>query len=397
MQPTSQPKPETEAARWDDDAFLDRLRDATDPVADEVVARLIADGGIAATREVFSLLTRDADPIPEAAPLELHRFFAETARLPAGTDPARLDRGEELYTRHAFVAALVLLCKSLPSGYSAPCLASVLSVSGDLRQHPYKRLMGVLQMLVNVTTQHGFEAQGAAVVTAQKMRLLHAGVRAVVPRYRPRHAERFGGPPVNHEDMLATIMGFSLLVIEGMQQLGVPLRADEAEDLYYPWRVFAQLCGLHPPGEPDSTERVPVTLAEATRFYDAYCRRHFATAAENPAGVRLARENLEMVRDLVPRILRLLGFGMLPRVYMQELLGTEGMRRVGLRPLLGHRLLMKLAPLLVQLWQRGVDDLPGHTADRVAQLVFHHMIVREWNGEVTFLVPDSRADLRHLA
>ena len=52
-------------------------------------------------------------------------------------------------------------------------------------------------------------------VTARKLRLLHAGVRTLVPRHRPDYAARFG-PPVNLEDMLATIMGFSYLAFQGM-------------------------------------------------------------------------------------------------------------------------------------------------------------------------------------
>ena len=82
-------------------------------------------------------------------------------------------------------------------------------------------------------------------VTAQKLRLLHAGIRRLATKYRPAYQARFG-VPVNHEDMLATIMAFSYLLVIGIERLGLPLSRTEAEDLYYLWRVFAVLMGIHP-------------------------------------------------------------------------------------------------------------------------------------------------------
>ena len=74
--------------------------------------------------------------------------------------------------------------------------------------------------------------------------------------------------PVNHEDMLATIMGFSWLLIDGVRRLDLPLGHDEAEDLYYLWRVFALLMGIHPPGRPHDDSLIPPTIADAAAFYD---------------------------------------------------------------------------------------------------------------------------------
>ena len=53
------------------------------------------------------------------------------------------------------------LASMTPDEIKQQTSGKVLPVSGDLQHHPYKRLMGVLQMLVNVTTRHGFEPEGA--------------------------------------------------------------------------------------------------------------------------------------------------------------------------------------------------------------------------------------------
>ena len=386
------------ATRWSDDAFLDTIRAQVDTQADEAAERLIADGGAAGTRDLFRHLASNEDRLPPGAPVPLVEFFGATGALPPGTDPARLERGEEVWMRNAFPAALVLLAKALPEGYSAPSFGEILHVSRNLEVHPYRRLLGVLQMVVNVSAPGGFTERGKAITSAQKMRLLHAALRVhVLPRHLPDFdAARFG-PAINKEDMLATVMGFSYLVVDGLRILGTPLPDGEAEDLYYVWRVFAQLVGIHPDGCPESAQYVPGNVGEAAEFYAAYKRRHYVDAAQNPKGVVLAHDNLNMLRDLMPRWWRLAGLGAVPRIYMQDLIGAEGCARVGIDPVFGHSLLKAALLRLVRLNHRVIDVVPARIDETVARLVFQGMINRSYDGQVTFLVPDTLADVRSLA
>ena len=71
------------------------------------------------------------------------------------------------------------------------------------------------------------------------------------------------GAPVNQEDRLATIMGFSYLLIDGIHRLGLPLQDEEAEDLYYLWHVFARLMGIRPEAGPHDASYIPPTIADA--------------------------------------------------------------------------------------------------------------------------------------
>jgi ER-bound oxygenase mpaB/B'/Rubber oxygenase, catalytic domain len=386
------------ATRWSDDAFLDEIRRHVDDRADACVTRLFAEGGAESTAALFRHLTSNRDRLPDSAPEALRVFFAETRQLPPGVDLARVGHGEETWMRHAFPAALVLLAKSLPEGYAAPSFGQILSLSGDLERRPYRRLLGVLQMVMNVSSPGGFGETGKAITTAQKMRLLHAGIRAhLIPRLQPPFdAARFG-PPINLEDMLATLMGFSYLVIDGLRILGAALKPDEEEDLYYLWRVFAQVVGIHPPGHPESGEWVPANVTEAAEFYAAFKRRHYVGPAQNPKGVVLARDNLRMLQDLLPRAWRLVGLGLAPRLYMWDLIGPEGCARVGITPVLGHRVLKAILLTVVRLSHRVIDDVPVRADDTLSRLLFQGMINRSWDGQVTFLIPDTLADLRKLA
>jgi len=52
---------------------------------------------------------------------------------------------------------------------------------------------------------------------------------------------------------------------------------------------------------------------------------------------------------------------------------------------------------LVRLSHRAIDDVPGRADESVSRLLFQGLINRSWKGEVTFLIPDTLADIRRLA
>ena len=172
-------------SKWSDDGFLDTMRALGDQAADDCAAKLVGDGDMAA---IFRHSDRNTKIFPADLPVPLRAYFESTGGLAAGVDLARIAHGEDTFQVHALPVALVLLARSLPEGYAAPNLARILSLSGDLDRHPYRRLLGVLQMVVDVTTVRGFQPGGDAIVTAQKLRLLHAGIRHVA-RKSPKMAD----------------------------------------------------------------------------------------------------------------------------------------------------------------------------------------------------------------
>ena len=378
-------------SKWSDDVFLDGLRRQGDPPADEAVARLIADRGGQSAGPIFKVLQANDTPLPADAPQPLKDFMAASAGLPPEIDRIRLPRGGEAFLRNALPSVVVLLASSLPRGYGAPCLCEILSISQDLERHPYGRLMGVVQLLVNISDADAFQPNGRAIVTAQKLRLLHAGVRTMVGRDRPGYQDKFG-TPVNHEDMLATIMGFSYLLIEGLHRLGVELKQQEAEDLYYIWRTFALLMGIHPDGQPHDDSYLPATLTEAGEFYTSYIRRNKTMPDQNPYGVLLTEVNLKMMEALIPRLSRLIGLGYAPRICMTELMTPLERARVGFTPLKGHRALKTLLGAMLRLGQRVEEHTP--LASRLARLLLQGMVAVDRRGEVSFSIPLTRLALR---
>ncbi len=392
--------------KWADDRFLNGLRQQGDDEADECFIQLRDELQEDDFSHLFQVLNTNAVIITDNIPKALHRFLNSAMKMPLvdalPIDGERVKRGQHVFMTHALPAAMVLLLKSLPEGYTAPNLSKVLALSENLSQRPYRRLLGVLQMVINVSSVGGFDSSGKARVTVPKIRLLHAAVRKIVREHLKEYETQYG-VPVNLEDMLGTVMGFSYLVITGLQQLNIGLLDDQAEDLYYLWRVFAQMMGLHPKDQPDSSEYVPRNLAEAQLFYDSYRRRHYVHAVDNPEGVELAATNLRMMNDLLPQTpLRRLGMGILPRIYMEELIGREGCKRIGIEPvrfLFATKWLIKtFPPVWSRLWS-VVDrvDPSDHLHANMSRMFFQGLINREFNGEITFHIPDTLAELKALA
>lgn len=374
--------------RWNG-AFLDILRSQGDPLADETFARLLADGEEARIGALFARLdTNDATP-PEKLFPTASAFFESTGGLPHDVDLKRIQNGEALFWKHAYSIALVLLTKSLPEGYAAPNLAQVLNLSGDLRMRTYKRLLATLQLVLNVSSCTGFGPNGRAVISAQKLRLLHAGTRYITRKARPQFEAQYG-VPVNQEDMLGTILGFSVLVLLGLRTLDAGLTKKEEEDFLYVWKIYGLMMGVHPPGEPHNMAYLPDDVADAEEFYRQYRRRHYVTASENPDGTALGKANLAMLTQMIPRPLRWLGFGIAPRLAMQELMGEEACARIGIAPVRGHALVKWLIITLHRILMPRRSRGPH----RLAMIIFHNMITGAYGGEVTFTVPASLDDLR---
>ena len=302
-------------AKWSDDIFLDELRRHVDVTADECVADLPRDNNYAS---LFAREGINKDSLPDDAPESLRNFFASTdmqllletdlGKFPKGVDFDRLKRGELVFLEHAFTFCLILLAKSLPEGYAAPCLSELLNLSGNLATKPYRRLLGTLQLVVDVSSVDGFRPAGRAIAAARQARLMHAGIRQFLPKLVPDYADRYGGSPINMEDMLGTIMGLSLLVIEGVPKLWNAPDRQQSEDYYYIWRAFAVAMGIHPPGMEGTDSWVPANLEDARAFYDSYQRRNYVhDPSKNPHGVALARENLRMLQHLLPQSLEKMG------------------------------------------------------------------------------------------
>lgn len=405
---------------WTNTSVLDQLRLLGDPAADDCAAALAREGATAAMlRPLFGALRKPDSMLPASAPAPLREFLANirtgTRRpdglpLPVWADRERILRGQRAFRETTLPSVLVMLCKSLPEGYAAPSMSKILNLSGELRARPFHRLMGTLQLLQDVGSPGSFEPGGVATVVAKEMRLLHAGVRtnvvreAMGDRAHDAFVEQYGRP-INQEDMMGTLLGFSTLVIEGLETLGIPFSKQEAEDYYHVWRVYGHLAGIRRPDLPDEADGMPGTIDEARAFYATY-HRHYVGAtdfsgdfrarsiAANPDGVALADAHVGMLKNVMPKFLQTLLGTTVARMYIHELTGDIGCARVGVSRVTGHRLLQLAVEDVPRLWKRLFSRLSPNEHIKASEWFFADLIGRAYSVPITYTVPRTVQDLR---
>jgi uncharacterized protein (DUF2236 family) len=307
------------------DAQLDLLRQQMDPLADAAVQAIYQQPGpvakgqghhatghqmLAQVNALLAKLQRNDAEVPAELPQPVRALFQADAHVgtaAGGWDEARLRRGAHFFERHGLTIATLLHLMSLPQTYAAAAGVKVLAFTSRMEQQTLRRILETGQMVFQVMDAKQLLDHGSGRRTVQKVRLLHAAVRRLILDSGQWNPE--WGQPVNQEDLLGTLMSFTVTIVEGLRILQLPYDESEAEDYYYRFLAVAQLLGLQ-------MEHVPKTLAEARPVAYAIARRHFRAS---PEGQRLTAALREMMQHLIPGTV----FDDVVPALMRKLLGEE--------------------------------------------------------------------------
>ncbi|SDI07576.1 hypothetical protein SAMN05192558_101739 [Actinokineospora alba] len=267
---------------------LDALRLEGDPLADAVIADLVATGQVDEVNAVLAEFRGNDTPIPENLPESVRSYLTATDDPPAWADLDRVARAYEFFADDGVHVASVLSFGAMVNCYAQPRPSRVLDLTHRLNQ-PHRRLSETSQFVVNLMAPNPFGSGGAFVPTIQKTRLIHAAVRHFVSQSPEWDAER-DGVPVCQQDLLGALLIFSVQVLEGMRRIGISVTEQEAADYYYVWRVTGALLGI-------KTDAMPETLAEAEHLNATLVR---ASYGPSPEGIKLTKGLLDLYRDLFP-------------------------------------------------------------------------------------------------
>ena len=301
-----------------DDRRLDELRTIGDPEADALAAALHAGHEQLDERDlVRAVLEQIGPPDRGAGRLEgLRDWLCGGPPLPDWVDRARVQAGQEFFCEWALPICTSLFCASLPTGYAAANGVQVLALTSDLATGDMRRRIAeTAQMLIDVMdlgthSPAALEPGGQGHVTARGVRLLHAVVRqaittspavthtcdeSVSPRWCPDW-----GLPINQEDLLGTLLTFSVVVLHALDRLGIPYDPDAAESYMHVWCVVGTILGVGP-------GLLPLTRSEAEDLAATIFHRQHAPSAAGRRlmGVLLTEMELSMPWGMrnVPRTL----------------------------------------------------------------------------------------------
>jgi hypothetical protein len=231
--------------------------------------------------------------------------------LPTWADDRLIAAGQRFFWRWPMPIATTLFCASLPMAYAAPRGARVLGATSRLSQRPMvaRRLAETGQMVFDAMrctdSGPGAAGLGPAVVpplalrpgsqgylTTRTIRLLHAVVRQGLLRatQEPWHPEVVG-LPVNQEDLLGTLLTFSVTVLDGLEELGVPVTRDEAAAYLHAWCAVGAVLGI-------DEELLPIELDDAHELALELAGREQAPSED---GTKLAGELLREMSLAMPK------------------------------------------------------------------------------------------------
>lgn len=290
------------AAVWSDE-YLDAMRSVGDPLADEVVATLLASDDERAVQRLMDTLVRNDQPPPEELPPAVRAYFAAEPVVPAEMQKSVV-AGEQFFAAHGPEILVALGCYSLPAAYAARKGVQVLYRTGFLARRPNRRLFETTQMVVDVLSPGGLGPNGRGLRTAQKVRLMHAAVRHLIraDTKQPWDAAALG-VPINQEDLAGTLMTFTQVVLDGLKTMRSTFTDAEAQAYLDAWRVVGGVMGLRP-------ELIPADLATARLATTTIQRRQIAASDEGKAMTAALLEFFEanlpgLLKDLPPALMRM--------------------------------------------------------------------------------------------
>ncbi|RYE72810.1 MAG: DUF2236 domain-containing protein [Oxalobacteraceae bacterium] len=288
--------------QWTDE-FLWQKRTQGDPLADGVINTLLATNQKGEVDQIFQMLARNRqfpnpafDALPDPVRTIVEDYFVRTRQLPAYAEPFKLMIAADVFRQHGPKMLMILLCKSLPLCYTCWRGAKVLYQTGRLRVHTEgptsqslgaftRRLMETAQFVVDVLTHNNFEQDGTAIVAAQKVRLMHATIRHFAQQ---RHWDiATYGVPINQQDMVGTLLSFGVVIIDGLEQLGITLTPEEREAYLHLWYVVGAMMGI-------DEDLLSEDEAACRYLMNAILAQQSAPSVE---GTELTQACIELMRD----------------------------------------------------------------------------------------------------
>lgn len=271
--------------RWSSEV-LGAARHRGDAPADAAVAGVYQSGDVPAVNALIRQIFENDDPVPPGLPAGVREYFAATAALPDWMEPSRIKTAQKLFEDHGIQITFGLFCSSLPQAYAGANGALVLQETGAMLSRVQQRIMETAQFLFDVLDPGGFGPDGRAVRSAQRVRLMHAGVRGLLlSRKAPLWNVPGRGLPINQEDLVGTLMTFSVVTFEAMRRFGVKASDREGDDWIHHWCVVGHLLGIE-------RELMPRSLRDAQDLMEGIRQRQWVKSEQ---GARLTAALCRMV------------------------------------------------------------------------------------------------------
>ena len=320
-------------ARSERQAFLDAIRTIGDPVTDPLIAQVFAAEGHEGLRRLNKWFLQAHNPDPwmlKRLPQPIRAFLEAPVGYPAWVDQERIEQAYEMFLKWGMQVLLLLFMKALPQFFANEGASQVFYQTKAFakdKQALLRFVIEMIQLLIDVMEPGnltdgiwrydipdqviepadaqlptgpeprprrkpaGAGSKGRGVLALQKLRLHHSIIRFYL--LNPVHSEPWKpawGTPINQEDLVASMLAFTLYNIEGFKKLDLKLTEHEQETTLMMWKMICFLLGLD--------ERLqPANLAEAQVLLKTIEARQSGPCV---AGTALTRQLIDVMRGFLP-------------------------------------------------------------------------------------------------
>ncbi|MCQ4035182.1 oxygenase MpaB family protein [Kaistella montana] len=149
----------------------------------------------------------------------------------------------ELSQRSGLNGLLVLRNFALLGGYYFANLTKPLVATGSLEKGAVHRLYNTLSFWVNVSRTSA-NAQELRLNACLRTRLVHSVSRLMIEQKQPDWNQEQYGVPINHADMIATNIAFTVYYLYGLQKLNFDFTEKEEEGIFHLWKYVTWMLGV---------------------------------------------------------------------------------------------------------------------------------------------------------
>lgn len=239
------PPPPDELAKLQE--LLPALRAGGDPAARDDLQEAVRRSS-KTTVDVLRVLRKPAADRPSWLRALLDEWVRQGPDLPSWHDQGLIAAGQRFFDDWDLEICAALFTASLPSAYAGRQGVGVLARVSQLADPGTvaRRIGETGQMLLDITQPGALERGGVGYQRIVEVRMLHAAVRAVLlGKDAPGGSwPAANGGPVNQEDLLATLMTFTVIVFRALDRMGIDVTVDDQKAYLHLWAVAGDLLGI---------------------------------------------------------------------------------------------------------------------------------------------------------
>ncbi|HEY5267081.1 MAG TPA: oxygenase MpaB family protein [Acidimicrobiales bacterium] len=278
--------------------FLEGLRGEGDGPADRAVSTFF-DAVDAPGSALSSVMMRSsgASLDDEQAP-GIGPFVQTLEPWPSWVDAALVKRGQGLFGDWGMQLASGLFLASLPMSYACAKGAEPLMRTARMTNSPKRRILETGQMIIDAMSPGSLVPGARGYVVTRRVRLMHAAVRHTLRD--PKSVESIGGAtippwddslgvPINQEDLLGTLLAFSVIGVKSLSQVGVTLSDLDTEAYVHVWSLVGHQLGIR-------DDLLPLNFTDATVVADRIFKHQ---SAPSEAGRELTATTIAAMQDLL--------------------------------------------------------------------------------------------------